>query len=134
MSPNHRRPTLIASVLLSFAVPSWSQDTADPGKAAVDAQCNSCHPIGARVGSGYTPEGWDTVLRMMTNHGVAIAPDGSILQLSDATQNRSAAPRDTIPFGSRVHFQWSARTLDPFGRVVARTTRRLRRAELYLRC
>ena len=75
VSPNHRRSTLIASALLSFAVPSWSQDTADPGKAMVDAQCNSCHPVGARVGSGYTPEGWDTVLRMMTNHGVAIAPD-----------------------------------------------------------
>src|SRR5258708_12521560 len=41
----------------------------------VDAQCNSCHPIGARTGSGYTPEGWDTVLRMMTNHGVPIPPD-----------------------------------------------------------
>ncbi|TMH69430.1 MAG: hypothetical protein E6H57_09385, partial [Betaproteobacteria bacterium] len=75
MSPNHRRSTLLASVLLAFAIPSWSQDTADPGKAMVDAQCNSCHPVGARVGSGYTPEGWDTVLRMMTNHGVAIAPD-----------------------------------------------------------
>src|SRR2546426_759439 len=75
VSPNHRRSTLLASALLSFAVPSWSQDVADRGKAMVDAQCNSCHPIGARVGSGYTLEGWKTVMRMMTNHGVAIPPD-----------------------------------------------------------
>jgi virginiamycin B lyase len=66
---------LVAAVLLSFAVPAWSQDTADVGKAMVDATCNTCHPIGARVGSGYTPEGWDTVLRMMTNHGVAVPAD-----------------------------------------------------------
>lgn len=26
-------------------------------------------------GSGYTPQGWDTVLRMMSNHGVALRPD-----------------------------------------------------------
>src|SRR5436190_22309184 len=25
---------------------------------------NSCHPIGARTGSGYTLEGWKTVMRM----------------------------------------------------------------------
>ena len=36
---------------------------------------NSCHPIGARTGSGYTLEGWKTVMRMMTNHGVPIPPD-----------------------------------------------------------
>src|SRR3989454_3983611 len=75
VSPNHRRSTLFASALLSVAVPSWSQDVADRGKAMVDAQCNSCHPIGARVGSGYTPEGWKTVMRMMTNHGVAVPAD-----------------------------------------------------------
>jgi virginiamycin B lyase len=67
--------SLVALALTSLSMPAWSQDTADRGKALVDAQCNSCHPIGARTGSGYTPEGWDTVLRMMTNHGVPIAPD-----------------------------------------------------------
>jgi virginiamycin B lyase len=67
--------TLIAATLASLTVPAFSQDTADPGKAVVDATCNSCHPIGARTGSGYTPEGWDTVLRMMTNLGVQIPSD-----------------------------------------------------------
>ena len=72
MSPTTR---LAAIALASLTVPAWSQDTADRGKAFVDAQCNSCHAIGARTGSGYTPEGWDTVLRMMTNLGVPITPE-----------------------------------------------------------
>ena len=67
------RSTIAASILLSFALPAWSQDIANTGKALVDAKCNSCHPIGARVGTGYTEEGWKTVMRMMTNHGVPIA-------------------------------------------------------------
>jgi virginiamycin B lyase len=62
---------VIASAL-SIALPAWSQDAADPGKAIVDATCNSCHPLSARIGSGYTPEEWDTVLRMMTNQGAPI--------------------------------------------------------------
>src|SRR5260221_10413533 len=70
----HKR-TLIASALLAFAAPSWSQDVANTGKALVDATCNTCHPLNARTGTGYTPEGWDTVLRMMTNHGVQIPAD-----------------------------------------------------------
>lgn len=65
------RVTLIASAL-SLAFPAWSQDTASPGKALVDAQCNTCHPLSARVGSGYTAEGWDTVLQMMLNHGAPL--------------------------------------------------------------
>jgi virginiamycin B lyase len=68
------KKTLIASALLSLVVPAWAQDTADPGKAIADGKCNSCHAIQARTGSGYTPEGWDTVLRMMTNLGVPITP------------------------------------------------------------
>src|SRR6267143_1595895 len=66
----------IAAALLCPALPAWAQkDMADgSGKALVDAQCNSCHALTARTGSGYTPEDWKTVMRMMTNHGVSIAP------------------------------------------------------------
>src|SRR3954466_202164 len=64
--------SLIAAALLA-AFRAWGQGSLeDQGKKVVDATCNTCHPIAARTGSGYTPEGWDTVLRMMTNHGVAI--------------------------------------------------------------
>lgn len=74
MSPITTRLSLIACAV-SFALPAWPQDAADPGKALVDAQCNTCHPLSARVGSGYTPEEWETVLRMMTNHGAPISAE-----------------------------------------------------------
>src|SRR2546425_7847912 len=67
----------IAAALLCSVLPAWAQkDMPDAsGKALVDAQCNSCHALTARTGSGYTPEDWKTVMRMMMNHGVNIAPD-----------------------------------------------------------
>jgi virginiamycin B lyase len=64
---------LIGALCLAF--PAWAQDVEDKGKQIVEATCNTCHPLAARVGSGYTPEGWDTVLRMMTNHGAPVQPD-----------------------------------------------------------
>jgi virginiamycin B lyase len=60
---------IVAAAFASVALPLAAQDSAEPGKALVEAQCNSCHPLSARVGSGYTPEGWQTVMKMMTNHG-----------------------------------------------------------------
>src|SRR3989449_5032485 len=67
----------IAAALLCSVLPAWAQkDMPDAGgKALVDAQCNSCHALTARTDSGYTPEDWKTVMRMMMNHGVNIAPD-----------------------------------------------------------
>jgi len=66
----------LAATLLYCALPAWGQSTSeDKGKALVDAKCNSCHAIEARTGSGYDAEGWKTVMRMMTNHGIPIAKD-----------------------------------------------------------
>src|SRR2546429_255629 len=67
----------IAAALLCSVLPAWAQKEMPDasGKALVDAQCNSCHALTARTGSGYTPEDWKTVMRMMINHGVNIAPD-----------------------------------------------------------
>jgi virginiamycin B lyase len=67
--------TFIALALASVAVPAWTQDSADPGKAMVEGTCNSCHPLSARVGSGYTPEEWKTVMQMMKNNGAQIRAD-----------------------------------------------------------
>src|SRR5258706_7622657 len=39
----------------------------------VVAQCTSCHAF--RAGGGYTATGWNTVMRMMTNHGAPIPKD-----------------------------------------------------------
>src|SRR5207253_1604771 len=70
------RALLLTAVLLAVALPVHGQELPDgKGKELVAAQCNSCHPFFARLGGGYTPEGWRTVMRMMTNHGVAIPPD-----------------------------------------------------------
>ena len=73
MSP---RKTIIAAALAATALPAMAQqDTPNDAKAFVDGTCNTCHPVQARVGSGYTEEGWYTVLRMMMNHGVGVPPE-----------------------------------------------------------
>jgi len=65
---------LMAAALLC-AQPAWAQKNSSTvdGKKLVDARCNSCHALTARVGSGYDAKGWRTVMRMMTNHGVALS-------------------------------------------------------------
>jgi virginiamycin B lyase len=66
-----------ATVLVGSALPAWGQKSpsADKGKELVDATCNTCHSLSARVGSGYTAKGWDTVLHMMMNQGAPIPKD-----------------------------------------------------------
>lgn len=68
------KKTLVACALGALVPAAWAQDTANPGKALVDAQCNTCHPLSARVGTGYTEEGWKTVMQMMKNHGYQVSP------------------------------------------------------------
>jgi virginiamycin B lyase len=66
----------MAAALLCSALPTWSQELPDgKGKGMVAATCNSCHPFYARLGAGYTADGWRTVMRMMANHGVAVPAD-----------------------------------------------------------
>jgi virginiamycin B lyase len=69
--------SLLLVAQLCLAIPTWAEKPSPEakGKEMVDAMCNSCHALKARVGSGYTAQGWDTVLRMMTNHGVNISKD-----------------------------------------------------------
>ena len=69
-------PFLMSAVLLCSAFPCQSQDLPEgKGKEIVLANCNSCHTFYSRVGSGYTAKGWDTVMRMMANHGITVPPD-----------------------------------------------------------
>jgi virginiamycin B lyase len=75
MNRHRLRPTIAASALLACAGAAWGQAPAAEGKAIADGKCNSCHALGARVGSGYTAEGWKAVLRMMTNHGVPVSAE-----------------------------------------------------------
>jgi virginiamycin B lyase len=67
---------LMASTLLCATLSAWSQDLPEGrGKDIVATICNTCHSFAARVGGGYTAQGWSTVLRMMSNHGLALQPD-----------------------------------------------------------
>jgi virginiamycin B lyase len=66
---------LMAALFLS-ALPAFGQELPDgPGKELAAANCNACHTLLSRVGSGYTPEGWRTVLRMMINQGAQLPAD-----------------------------------------------------------
>src|SRR5881296_4433321 len=66
----------MAAVLAFGALPAGSQELPEgKGKELVAAHCNSCHPFYARLGAGYTPGGWVTVMRMMANHGVTLPTD-----------------------------------------------------------
>src|SRR6059058_4082323 len=71
----------VGAALLATA--SAAQQNLPPGEGRdlVAQKCYACHSFDARVGSGYTPEGWDTVLRMMVNHGAPLTRD-EIAQLT----------------------------------------------------
>ena len=67
---------VFASALLCSGLPALGQALPDgPGKELAVANCDSCHTLLSRVGSGYTPEGWRTVLRMMANQGANVPAD-----------------------------------------------------------
>jgi len=65
----------IAALLLGGG--AWGQQNLPPGpgRDIVAAKCYACHAFEARVGNGYTAEGWNTVMRMMSNHGAPLTPD-----------------------------------------------------------
>src|SRR3989441_12325322 len=73
---NKSLPSVMVAALLCGALPAWGQELPEgKGKEMVAALCNSCHPFHARLGGGYTAEGWRTVMRMMANHGVNVPAD-----------------------------------------------------------
>ncbi len=104
---------IAAVALLGFTLPAFSQDIAE-GKAAVDATCNSCHALTARVGGGYTPEGWRTAMRMMTNHGVPIPQDKADAMLAYLAKTYPEKPKPAgvvIPGVTRISMKaWAAAT------------------------
>lgn len=114
MRKNRFRVALIASALVSTTAPAWGQDAADRGKTLVDAQCNSCHALTARVGSGYTKEGWNTVMRMMTNHGVKISAEDLPAMTAYLVKTFPVKPRPPavlIPGPTKVTMKaWQAAT------------------------
>jgi virginiamycin B lyase len=79
---------MMAAALLCSGPPAWGQELPEgKGKELVAANCNSCHTLFSRVGSGYTSEGWRTVMRMMANHGVNVPADQAATITEYLTQN-----------------------------------------------
>src|SRR5712675_421148 len=73
---SNKSSMILTAVLLCSGLPAQSQELPDgPGKELAAANCNGCHTLLSRVGSGYTPEGWRTVLRMMVNQGAPLPAD-----------------------------------------------------------
>src|SRR5437660_2856514 len=69
-------PSLICAALISFALHVSGQELPDgKGKEIVLAHCNSCHTFYSRVGAGYTAKAWETVIRIMANHGITVPAD-----------------------------------------------------------
>src|SRR5258708_39663093 len=67
---------VLTAALLCSGFPAIGQQLPDgPGKELAQANCNICHTLLSRVGSGYTASGWNTVLRMMVNQGAPLPAD-----------------------------------------------------------
>src|ERR1043165_1187798 len=67
---------VLTTALLWFGSQVTAQQLPEgPGKELAEANCNSCHTLLSRVGSGYTASGWNPVMRMMVNQGVPLPPD-----------------------------------------------------------
>jgi len=64
----------LTTVLLCCALPASAQKSSseDRAKKTIEATCNTCHPLSARVGTGYDAKGWRTVMRMMVNQGAKV--------------------------------------------------------------
>ena len=67
---------VLTTALLWFGSQATAQQLPEgPGKELAETNCNGCHTLLSRVGSGYTASGWNTVMRMMVNQGVPLPPD-----------------------------------------------------------
>src|SRR5881396_2530327 len=106
---------LMAAALLCSALPAWSQELPEgQGKEMVAALCNSCHPFYARLGGGYTAEGWRTVMRMMANHGVNVPADQVATMTEYLTKNfpeKGKPAAVAVPGAAKVSMKaWPAPT------------------------
>src|SRR3954468_3964521 len=73
MGARHERMAFsLGAMLLASAAAAQQKLPPGEARALVAQKCYACHAFEARVGSGYTAEGWDTVLRMMVNHGAPL--------------------------------------------------------------
>jgi virginiamycin B lyase len=96
------------SLLAAGAAFSQQSLPPGPGRDLVAAKCYACHTFEARVGNGYTAEGWDTVMRMMSNHGLVLTPTEVAQMKPYLVQNfpeRNKVPAVLVPGPLQVSMQ-----------------------------
>jgi len=125
--PTHSvlKSILMTTLALLISSNSLAQTSTElPGKAIVDKNCNICHQVAQHAARGYTPEGWDTVLKMMTNQGLNISDEEKELAKAYLIQTfpEKERPKAVIVDGPvQVKFQtWhlpiaGSRPHDPLG-------------------
>jgi virginiamycin B lyase len=116
MSTSKLLPALALAVLTSPAAgQDWTQKLPDgQGKETVALACGGCHEFLSRIGKGYTPEGWKTVIRMMINQGAAL-PDGKVAEVTEYLAKnfpeKGKPPGAVIPGPVTISFrQWTVQT------------------------
>jgi virginiamycin B lyase len=100
----------LTAALLWGGPPAWSQELPDgPGKELAEANCNICHTLLSRVGSGYTPQGWTTVLQMMHNQGAPLPADqveSLKAYLIKSFPEKGKPAGMVIPGPAKISFKW----------------------------
>lgn len=103
--------SVLAAFLLACAAPASAAET---GKDLVDGLCNACHDFRSRVGNGYSPTGWRTVVRMMINQGAPIPPEAApiLIEYLAKTYPEQGKPNGAVvPGPEHVNFRyWPALT------------------------
>jgi virginiamycin B lyase len=106
---------VLTAALLCYGVPALGQQLPDgPGKELAEATCNGCHTLLSRVGSGYTAQGWTTVLQMMRNQGAPLAEnqvEPLKAYLIKAFPEKGKPAGVVIPGPAKISFkEWAAPT------------------------
>jgi virginiamycin B lyase len=110
-----RSSAVFTAAMLCCGLPALAQQLPDgAGKELAEANCNGCHTLTSRVGAGYTPEGWSTVLRMMINQGAPLPPDQVEplkAYLIKSFPEKAKPAGATIPGSAKISFkEWQAPT------------------------
>lgn len=88
---------------------------AGPGQDIVQSVCSGCHSLNRFTHTGYTPDGWKTVIAMMRNVGAPLTQDQVPVVTAYLTKN-FPVPKDTpkpvvIPGPVKVSFKdWTVPT------------------------